>query len=122
MGLTVPPERWAALLAYCRIEPEELGEEDRALLEIMYWSAVGYMTGAGVSAPAAGTPRRAQYDLCVNALVLDDWDRRGASAGERDAVENLSFRQLLNQLKRTEPLPDFSGGCVQIGHIPGERR
>lgn len=113
-------ERRAALLAYCRID--ELSSEDEALLEIFYQAAVGYMTDAGVSKPEDGTPRRAQYDLCVNALVLDDWDRRGTAANERGAVttvENRSFRQLLNQLKLTEPVPmpkpdvsdsDTSGG------------
>ena len=52
--------RRASLLAYCRIEADELTAEDEVLLETMYWAAVGYMAGAGVAAPAAGTPRRAQ--------------------------------------------------------------
>lgn len=100
------PERRAALLAYCRIEAEELDAADSALLEDMFLEALGYMTGAGVSEPEAGTPRRAQYDLCVNRLVLDSWDRRGTSDSERGGyavTENRAFRRTLNQLKMTEP-------------------
>lgn len=98
--------RRASLLAYCRIEAEDLTAEEDGLLEVLYWSAVGYMAQAGVAEPGEGSPRRAQYDLCVNALVLDGWDRRGTAVQERGTyttVENRSFRQLLNQLKRTEP-------------------
>ena len=99
--------RRASLLAYCRLEAEELTAEEDGLLEVLYWSAVGYMAQAGVAEPVEGSPRRAQYDLCVNALVLDGWDRRGTAVQERGTyttVENRSFRQLLNQLKRTEPV------------------
>lgn len=96
-------ERRAALMAYCRIERSDLTAEEETLLESMFWAAVGYMTGAGVTEPPAGTPRRAQYDLCVNRLVLDDWDRRGTSDNERYTVtENRGFRRRINQLKLTE--------------------
>lgn len=99
-------ERKGALLAYCRIEADELTPEEEVLLEGLYSYAVGYLEQAGVAEPEAGTPRRAQYDLCVNALVLDAWDRRGTAVSERGtftSAENLSFRRLLNQLKLTEP-------------------
>ena len=49
-------ERRDRLLAYCRIEeptPEEL-----ATLEVLYDAAVGYLEGAGVSQPPAGTTGR----------------------------------------------------------------
>ena len=95
------PQRRNALLAYCRID--ELEPADEELLVGMYYSALGYMEAAGVSEPAEGTARRAQFDLCVNYLVLDAWDRRGA-AGDKVFVENPAFRRLLNQMKRTEPL------------------
>ena len=98
--MVLAEERKAALLAYCRID--ELTPEDESLLETMFLSAVDYMAGAGVSAPKPGTPRAAQYDLCVNALVLDDWDHRGASdskSGTYTITENRSFRRRLNQLK-----------------------
>lgn len=91
------------LLAYCRID--ELGPGEDALLAALYSSAVGYMTQAGVSEPAAGTDRRCQYDLCVDYLVLDGYDRREATVSGTVAA-NPVFRQLLNQLKFTEPVPD----------------
>lgn len=98
------PERRAALLAYCRID--ELLPEEEGVLDGMVWSAVSYMEQAGVSEPEEGTPRRAQYDLCVNALVLDSWDRRGTmdtGKGTYQVTDNISFRRTLNQLKLTEP-------------------
>lgn len=97
-------ERRAALLAYCRID--ELAPDEEPVFEGMYQAAVGYMDQAGVSEPADGTLRRGQYDLCVNALVLDAWDKRGTTSGglkTYTAVDNPSFRRMLNQLKLTEP-------------------
>lgn len=91
--------RRAALLAYCRID--ELTSDEEALLQASYDSAVSYMEQAGVSEPAAGTARQAQYDLCVNAMVLSDWDTRGADSGS-SIYENPVFRRRLNQLKHTE--------------------
>lgn len=111
------PARRAALLAYCRLEPEELTAEEQDLLSALYAYAVGYMEQAGIAEPETETPRRAQYDLCVNALVLDAWDRRGTAAQERGTyttVENVSFRRLLNQLKLTEPLP---GSIVDVSDL-----
>ena len=61
-------------MAYCRIDAAEADGAD--LLQTLYDSAQGYMEQAGVSEPEVGTQRRAQYDLCVNYLVLDGWDRR----------------------------------------------
>ena len=91
-------------MAYCRIDELGPGEED--LLAGMYDAAVSYMEQAGVSQPADGTERRAQYDLCIKAMVLSDWDSRGAaSAGT--IYENPAFRRRLNQLKRTEPVSDL---------------
>lgn len=115
--------RRAALLAYCRLEMEELTAEDEVLLETMYWAAAGYLSGAGVSAPPAGTLRAAQYDLCVNALVLDAWDRRGTTSDERGrytVTENRSFRNTLNQLKLTEPLPDSGKDVSNLDTFPRE--
>lgn len=99
-------ERRAALMAYCRMD--DLGPGGEELLESFYQAAVNYMTQAGIAEPEIWTPRRAQYDLCVNALVLDSWDRRGTTTsggGAYTAVENVSFRRTLNQLKLTEPDP-----------------
>lgn len=94
--------RKEALQAYCRIDVLEDGEE--ALLEGLFEAAVAYMTQAGVSEPAEGTPRRSLYDLCVNALVLDGYDVRGAQIAGATVAENPAFRRALNQLKLTEPV------------------
>ena len=93
-------ERRAGLLAYCRIEeptPEEL-----RTLETLYDAAVGYMEGAGVSQPAPGTSRAAQYDLAVNFMVLRDFDLRDAEV-MGTVQDNPAFRRLITQLKLTEP-------------------
>lgn len=92
----------ARLMAYCRIDTLEDGDE--LLLQGFYEAAVSYMEQAGVSEPKTGTPRRFQYDLCVNAMVLDAWDNRDTKEPVSQATENPSFRHFLNQLKRTEPI------------------
>lgn len=91
--------RKAALMAYCRID--ELAEGEDLLLKTFYESAVSYMAQAGISEPEADSPRRAQYDLCVNALVLTDWDNRDMASAD-SICENPAFRRRLNQLKLTE--------------------
>ena len=96
--------RKAALVAYCRID--EVTEDELALLQSLYSDAVAYMGGAGVSVPKSGTDREAQYDQCVNALVLDAWDHRGTQTAGQALVENPAFRRRLNQLKLTEPVPE----------------
>ena len=99
MALT--EERRAALLAYCRIE--EPTEEELLTLEALYAAAVGYLEGAGISQPAPGTPRAAQYDLCVNFMVLRDFDLRDATITGTIVADNPAFRRLVTQLKLTEP-------------------
>lgn len=96
-------QRKAALLAYCHLT--ELAEEPevQALLPALYDAAVGYMEGAGVAPPEDGTVRAAQYDLCVNYLVLDSWERRETSMVATVVADNPAFRRLINQLKLTEP-------------------
>lgn len=90
----------ARLMAYCRIDALEEGEE--LLLQGLYNAAVSYMEQAGVSEPKEDTPRRAQYDLCINALVLDGYDRRGAQV-EGSVSDNPQLRRMIVQLKLTEP-------------------
>ena len=63
------------------------------------------MTNAGVREPEEGTPRRAQYDLCINFMVLRDFDLRDAQV-DGAIQDNPAFRRLLNQLKLTEPEPE----------------
>ena len=98
MALT--KERQAGLLAYCRIE--EPTEEELPTLETLYNAAVGYLEEAGVSLPPEGTPRRAQYDLCVNFMVLRDFDLRDAEV-TGTIQDNPAFQRLITQLKLTEP-------------------
>lgn len=92
--MTVFADRKAALMAYCRIDELEPGED--SLLEGLYHAAVSYMAGAGVKEPEAGSLRQALYDLCVDHLVLEAYDHRGPVEG---AAENPAFRRMLNQLK-----------------------
>lgn len=94
-------ERKAALMAYCRID--DLTAEEETLLESMYEDAAAYLAGAGIRVPVEDPKRAAQFDQCVNALVLDAWDHRGSQSSDRTFVENPAFRQRLNQLKLTEP-------------------
>ena len=106
MALT--DERRAALMAYCRID--DLADGEAALLESLYEDAAAYLAEAGVSEPDAGTGRAAQYDQCINALVLDAWDHRGSQTAGQALAENPAFRHRLNQLKLTEPVPDSGTG------------
>ena len=94
-------ERRKSLLSYCRIDVEEDGES--ALLQTLYDAAVAYMATAGVSEPEAKTDRRAQYDLCVNALVLDAYDRRDKTITGTIVASNPAFGGMLVQLQVTEP-------------------
>ena len=96
-------ERLASLLAYCRIEGPTA--EELLTLEGLYDAAVGYLERAGVAEPAAGTTRRAQYDLCVNFMVLRDFDLRDAEVSGT-ITDNPAFRRLITQLKLSEPVSD----------------
>ncbi len=100
MALT--EERKAALLAYCKLTELADDPEVEALIPAFYEAAVGYMDGAGVTEPKEGTARRAQYDLCVNAMVLDSWEHRDLKEPASQVSENVVFRRMLNQLKHTE--------------------
>ena len=103
--------RRAELLAYCKLTEFAEDPEVEALIGTYYGAAAAYMAQAGISEPPEGTPRRAQYDLCVNAMVLDSWDRREISVSGT-VSENPAFRRVVNQLKMTENVSnlDTSGG------------
>lgn len=93
------------LMVYCRIDALEEGEE--LLLQGMYGAAVSYLEQAGISEPKEGTTRRAQYDLCVNYLVLDGYDRRDVTITGTIVADNPMFRRMITQLKLTEmPVSD----------------
>ena len=91
------------MLAYCKLA--EFGDDPEVLtlLEGFYSAAVAYMEQAGVSLPLEGTPRRAQYDLCVNYLTLNSWDYRDMTYVSTVVADNPVFRRMMNQLKLTEP-------------------
>ena len=103
--------RRAELLAYCKLTEFAEDPEVEALIGTYYGAAAAYMAQAGISEPPVGTPRRAQYDLCVNAMVLDSWDKREISVSGT-VSENPAFRRVMNQLKMTENVSnlDTSGG------------
>ena len=100
--MTAFADRQASILSYCRIDDPT--PEDLALLEGFYADAVSYMEGAGVAEPLPGLVRLAQYNICVNALVLDAWENRGVQCADKSFPDNKAFRRRLNQLKRTEPV------------------
>ena len=102
--MSMTDERRAGLLAYCRME--EPTEEELLTLETLYDAAVGYLEGAGISPPAPGTSRAAQYDLAVNFMVLRDFDLRDAEV-TGNVQDNPAFRRLITQLKLTEPVSNL---------------
>ena len=93
----------AGLLAYCKLTELADDPEVQTLIPALYDAAVGYMAGAGINVPKLGTSRAAQYDLCVNYLVLDAFERREVSITGAIVADNPAFRRLINQLKLTEP-------------------
>lgn len=105
--MEIGEKRRQELYAYCHIDIPT--PEDAALIGVLYAGAVGYLSGAGVREPAEGTPRRAQYDLCVNYMVLDGYDHREMAAAA-STMDNRAFRRTLNQLKLTEPAEEAGHG------------
>ena len=95
------------LMTYCRMD--DLTDGETLLLDSLYEDAVAYMAGAGVETPH-DDGRLAQYELCVDALVLDAWDSRGTHIMGQGLVENPAFRRRLNQLKLTEPVSGSDTG------------
>ena len=94
-------ELLAQLMNYCNLSEEDMTEADETQLEEFYLAAVDYLTAAGAPEPsAADTGRHAAWMSLVKALVLDDWDHRGAHV-ETEVKENRAFRRRLNQLKVT---------------------
>lgn len=92
----------ASLLAYCKLTELADDPEVQALIPALYDAAVGYLANAGVSQPPPDTSRAAQYDLCVNRLVLDSWERREVTITGTIVADNPVFRRQINQLKWTE--------------------
>lgn len=100
--MALSEKRMTSLLAYCKLTELADDPEVQELIPVIYASAVEYMAGAGVSEPTE-EGRKASFDLLVNRLVLDAWDRRSIFVTGAAISENPAFRQILNQLKLTEP-------------------
>ena len=109
--MALSDERLEALLAYCRLTELQDDPEVQVVIPALYEAAVGYMEGAGVKEPPLDTSRRAQYDLCVNAMVLDSWDNRDMKEPGSQVAENVAFRRMLNQLKYSEPAAPITGAA-----------
>ena len=95
-----------SILAYCRLDLNPDEEDDFADCVM---GAVSYLAEAGVAYPAEATERWHAYMRCLKAMVLDDWDHRGAQSSGQAPVENPAFRRRLNQLKMSEPTVSESG-------------
>lgn len=99
--------RRAELLEYCKTDDMD---PNASLIPGFYSASVGYMAGAGVSIPQEGTDRRALYDLCINYMVLDKYERRNMTVTGTVVTDNPEFVRIKNQLKLTEPVPDLGTG------------
>lgn len=99
---TISDDLLAAMALYCRLELND--ENVRSELTSYYHSAVSYLYGAGIIAPADDHPLRHSYDSVVRAMVLDEYDNRGRQSEDK-LVENPAFRMRLNQLKFSLGVP-----------------
>lgn len=118
--MAVPEEKLPGLLAYCRIDGPD--KTERALLDLLYDSAVSYLENAGVARPEAGTPRAAQYELAVSALVLDAYDLREPTITGTIVNDNPAFRRLILQLQLTEPASEPGAGSGERSGAYGRHR
>ena len=100
--MAIPEEYKAQVLPYCR-EPEP-DAESLLVLNQAWDSSAAYLEGAGVSQPPAeNTTRRSLWLSVMCAMVLDEYDQRGAQFTESKLQDNPVFRRKLTQLKLTEP-------------------
>lgn len=100
--MALSEERKFSLLVYCKLTELADDPEVQELIPVIYASAVEFMAGAGVTEPTEAG-RKAMFDLLVNRLVLDAWDRRSTIVEGSAVSENPAYRQMLNQMKLTEP-------------------
>lgn len=99
----IAPERLESLLAYCKLSELRDDPEVMALIRELYLYAVQYLAGAGVEQPEEDAPLTPLYNQCVNYLVLDAWERREAAVVATVVADNPVFRQMLVQLKQSQP-------------------
>ena len=98
--MAIPNEFVPQVLAYCR-EPEP---DDWAMLALnQAWdSAAAYLEGAGVARPQPDSPRATLWLSVMLAMVLDEYDQRGAQFESGKLQDNAGFRRKLNQLKLSD--------------------
>lgn len=98
--MAIPEELKTAVFAYCR-EVED--EETLPAMTVAWDAAVGYLEGAGVTRPGPENAGRLALWLSVMlAMVLDEYDQRGAQFDAGKLQDNPVFRRKLTQLKLSE--------------------
>jgi len=96
--MAIPEEFRGRVLAYCQ-EPEP-EEADLLVLDQAWDSAESYLKGAGVTCPGPENAGRLALWLSVMlAMVLDEYDQRGAQFDAGKLQDNPVFRRKLTQLK-----------------------
>lgn len=100
--------RLAEIANYCKVDADD------AELPGYVAAAEGYMLSGVCSEPEEGTPRAAMYLLCVKALTLEQYDRRGLTV-DQAASENRIARIMINQLKMTKPVSSVDTGDGEEG-------
>lgn len=100
--------RLAEIANYCKVDADD------AELSGYVAAAEGYMLSGVCSEPEEGTPRAAMYLLCIKALTLEQYDRRGLAV-DQAASENRIVRIMINQLKMTESVPNLGTGSGEVG-------
>lgn len=100
--------RLAEIANYCKVDADD------AELPGYVAAAEGYMLSGVCSEPEEGTTRAAMFLLCVKALTLEQYDRRGLAV-DQAASENRIVRMMINQLKLTEPVSSADTGGGEEG-------
>lgn len=100
--------RLAEIANYCKVDADD------AELSGYVAAAEGYMLSGVCSEPEEGTPRAAMYLLCIKALTLEQYDRRGLAV-DQAASENRIVRIMINQLKMTESVPNLGTSSGEVG-------
>lgn len=105
----LPTERLAEIADYCKVEADD------AQLPGFVAAASGYLAGAGVSEPEDGTLRAEIYLQCIKYQVLSMYDRREGTV-DGTASDNPVYRQMMNQLKQSEPVSNVgTGDGAEVG-------
>ena len=111
--MAIPEEFRGRVLAYCQ-EPEP-EEADLLVLDQAWDSAESYLKGAGVTRPGPENAGRLALWLSVMlAMVLDEYDQRGAQFDAGKLQDNPVFRRKLTQLKLSGHSPHAPGPCGRL--------